>query len=131
MSLSRSHHEYFFLFQISPFLALDQAVFTEDVRSPRYYRNTPHAVGGGARAAAPLPIKGMQQPSLERDDTSSVSSDGGGGVGAFTKVVVVEVYLLGRVPRSPRHHYNSSSTCLLFFRVLPLCGKTFRKHVAI
>lgn len=40
------------------------------------YRNT-HAVGGEARAAAPLPMKGK---AVERDDTSSVSSHGGGGV---------------------------------------------------
>lgn len=41
------------------------------------FRNTHAAVGGEARAAAPLPVKGK---TLERDDTSSVSSHGGGGV---------------------------------------------------
>ena len=45
------------------------------------YRNTQtvggEALGGEARAAAPLPMTGK---GFERDDTSSVSSHGGGGV---------------------------------------------------
>lgn len=79
----------------APWLLFDMTPTPTDVGT---YRNTLHAVGGEARSAAPLPIKGKQQPGLERDDTSSVSSHGGGGGGVPSRPGSTEPPHRGRPP---------------------------------